>query len=82
MGGGYLIVRNLVMMIVNQPLRKDSGLSSNTPIALTLQSTTGLKKRLIDCCKWGLFNYAGMQSGFLILCLLRRKILERDQSLY
>ena len=36
----------------------------------------GLKRRLIDYCKRGLFSHAGMRSGSLILCLLRRKILE------
>jgi hypothetical protein len=37
----------------------------------------GLKKRLVGSYKQGSFSHVGMRSGSLILCLLRRKILEK-----
>ena len=62
------------------PIKKGSSLSRKNPTDLILQFMIGLKKRLIGCCKWGLFSHAGMRSGSLMLYLLRRKILERSES--
>ena len=68
-------------MSIGSLFRKDSGLSSKNLVDLILQFMIGLKKRLIGCCKRGLSSHAGMQSGSLILCLLRRKILGRSESI-
>jgi hypothetical protein len=57
----------------------DSGLSNNALADLILQFMIGLKKKLIDSCKCGLFSHAGMRSGSLILYLLKRKILRRSE---
>jgi hypothetical protein len=57
----------------------DLGLTSNTPADLIPQFMIRIRKRLIGSCKRGLFDHADMQSGSLILCLLRRKILGRSE---